>query len=243
MQPALIGITSFKTQNIYGYPMNAVMSAYIQAVARAGGLPLLIPLGLEEAAYQALFARLDGILFTGGGDIQPDLYGGQEHSKVGDVDADRDRVELWLAKQVVEQDKPFLGICRGFQVLNVALGGSLYEDILDQKEGALKHDYYPDLPRNLLAHGVEIAEGSRLANILGLTSTQVNSLHHQGVRQLASRLSATAHAPDGMLEAYELPAHRFGLAVQWHPEWLQEHEPMRKLFSAFVEPRATEFRN
>ena len=196
---------------------------------------MLIPLGLEEAAYQALFERMDGILFTGGGDIAPDQYGGQEHSKVGDVDAERDRVELWLAKQVVEQDKPFLGICRGFQVLNVALGGSLYEDILDQKDGALKHDYYPDYPRNLLSHGVEIEPASRLAGILGLTAAQVNSLHHQGVRQLASRLNATAHAPDGILEAYELPAHRFGLAVQWHPEWLQEHEPMRKLFSDFVE--------
>jgi putative glutamine amidotransferase len=235
MSQPLIGITSFQHLNKYGYPMHAVMAAYIQAVARAGGLPVLVPLGLEEEAYQALFARLDGILFTGGGDIAPDHYGGQSHSKVGDVDSERDRVELWLAKQVVEQDKPFLGICRGFQVLNVALGGSLYEDILDQKEGALKHDYYPDYPRNLLAHGVTIEPASRLAGILGLTAAQVNSLHHQGVRQLASRLTATAHAPDGMLEAYELPAHRFGLAVQWHPEWLQEHEPMRKLFEVFVE--------
>jgi putative glutamine amidotransferase len=235
MGQALIGITSFQHLNKFGFPMHAVMAAYIQAVARAGGLPVLIPLGLEVAAYQALFERLDGILFTGGGDVNPDRYGGQEHSKVGDVDAERDRVELWLSQAVIAQDKPFLGICRGCQVLNVALGGTLYEDILDQKEGALKHDYYPDQPRSLLAHEVEIAPGSRLAGILGLTSTQVNSLHHQGVRQLASRLTATAHAPDGMLEAYELPAHRFGLAVQWHPEWLQEHEPMRKLFSAFVE--------
>jgi len=234
MGQALIGITSFQHLNKFGYPMNAVMSAYIQAVARAGGLPVLLPLGLEDTAYQAIFERLDGVLFTGGGDVHPDRYGGQEHSKVGDVDAERDRVELWLAQAVIAQNKPFLGICRGCQVLNVALGGTLYEDILDQKEGAIKHDYYPDHPRSLLAHGVEIAEGSRLAGILGLTRAQVNSLHHQGVRQLASRLTATAHAPDGILEAYELPAHRFGLAVQWHPEWLQEHEPMRKLFEAFV---------
>src|SRR4030065_548275 len=112
MQQALIGITSFTTQNNYGYPMNAVMSAYIQAVARAGGLPVLIPLGLEEAAYQALFARLDGILFTGGGDIQPDLYGGQEHSKVGDVDADRDPGELWLGKQGGGEGKALLRVLR-----------------------------------------------------------------------------------------------------------------------------------
>jgi putative glutamine amidotransferase len=234
MDSPLIGITSFTHLNQYGYPMNAVMSAYIQAVAHAGGLPVLIPLGLEQNAYQAMFERLDGILFTGGGDVQPERYGGQEHHKVGDVDAERDRVELWLAQAVVDQNKPFLGICRGFQVLNVALGGTLYEDILDQKQAALKHDYYPDIPRNTLAHEVTIAPESRLAGILGLNATQVNSLHHQGIKRLASRLTPTAHAPDGMLEAYELPAHRFGLAVQWHPEWLQEHAPMRKLFEEFV---------
>jgi putative glutamine amidotransferase len=235
MSDPLIGITSFTHLNQSGLPMNAVMSSYIQAVARAGGLPVLIPLGLEIRAYQAMFKRLDGILFTGGGDVHPERYGGQAHEKVGDVDAERDRVELWLAQAVVEQDKPFLGICRGFQVLNVAQGGTLYEDILDQKQGALKHDYYPDIPRNTLAHEVTIDPQSRLAGILGLTTSPVNSLHHQGVRQLAARFTPTAHAPDGMLEAYELPAHRFGLAVQWHPEWLQEHEPMRKLFEAFIQ--------
>lgn len=234
IQP-LIGITSFTQLNEYGHPMNAVMSAYTQAVANAGGLPLLIPLGLKETAYQALLPRLNGILFTGGGDVHPDHYGGQPHPKVGDVDTERDLFEIWLARQVVEQDKPFLGICRGIQVINVALGGTLYEDILAQKQGAIKHDYYPNKPRNLLAHGVEIAAGSHLATILGLTSTQVNSLHHQGIKTLASCFTPTAHAPDGLLEAFELPNHRFGLAVQWHPEWLQEHAPMRKLFEAFVE--------
>jgi putative glutamine amidotransferase len=234
MYEALIGITTFRHMNQYGYPMHAVMAAYIEAVTRAGGVPVLIPLGLQEAGYQALFTRLDGILFTGGGDMHPDSYGGQAHSKVGDVDTERDRAELWLARQAAGSDKPFLGICRGFQVINVALGGSLYEDILDQKESALKHDYYPDYPRNLLAHGVEIAPESRLAKILGQTAPQVNSLHHQGVRKIAPSLSATAYAPDGILEAYELPGHRFGLAVQWHPEWLQEREPMRKLFEAFI---------
>lgn len=235
MDSPLIGITSFTHLNQYGYPMNAVMSAYIQAVACAGGSPLLIPLGLEDQAYWTIFERLDGILFTGGGDVHPDRYGGQEHTRVGDVDAERDRVELWLAQAVVDQDKPFLGICRGCQVLNVALGGTLYEDIQDQKDDALKHDYYPDIPRNLLAHDIQINPDSRLAGILESTNTQVNSLHHQAVRQLASRLTPSAHAPDGILEAYELPNHRFGLAVQWHPEWLQEHAPMRKLFEAFVQ--------
>lgn len=234
MGQALIGITSFHDLNDTGYPMNAVMSSYIAAVASAGGLPVCIPLGLDESTYQSLFERLDGLLFTGGGDVHPSQYAGQPHHKVVNVDTDRDRTELWLARQVVSQDKPFLGICRGFQVINVAFGGSLYEDILDQKPGALKHDYYPNIPRNQLSHAVDIDPSSKLTHILGLSSTQVNSLHHQGVKHLAPQLTPTAYAPDGILEAYEIPSHRFGMAVQWHPEWLQEHEPMRKLFQAFV---------
>ena len=238
MGQALIGITSFQQRNKAGNAMHSAMAAYIEAVAHAGGLPVLIPLGLDETAYQALLERLDGVLFTGGGDVHPDRYGGKDHARLGDVDAERDRVELWLARAVATQDKPFLGICRGFQVINVALGGSLYEDILDQKPGALRHDYYPDIPRNHLAHSVKIEPTSLLANILGTTSPQVNSLHHQGVRQIAESLTPTAYAPDGILEGYELPTHRFGLAVQWHPEWLQEHEPMRRLFKAFVDASA-----
>jgi putative glutamine amidotransferase len=139
-----------------------------------------------------------------------------------------------LVQEALTQGKPFLGICRGLQVINVALGGSLYEDLLDQHPNALKHNRFPEEARDFLAHSVKIDEDSRLSNILSAEGAEVNSLHHQGIRQLAPQLRATAHAPDGVIEAVEAPAHPFGLAVQWHPEWLQAHLAMRALFEKFV---------
>mgnify|MGYP001139041284 CR=1 FL=1 len=238
MNPPLIGVTVFRTKTQSGLPALSVTDAYVQALHQAGAAPLLIPLGAPEAALQAIVDRLDGVLLTGGGDIVPDTFGGQPHPRVGDVDADRDRIEISLVKRLVAQKRPFLGICRGIQVINVALGGTLYTDIADQHAGALRHDNYPDIPRDFLAHTVEVSETSRLAQILGHTRHQVNSLHHQAACQLAPGLKPTAYAPDGILEAVELPDHPFGLGVQWHPEWLQAHAPMRALFSAFVQAAA-----
>jgi len=235
MPRPLIGITTARLLNKANIHVLSVAEAYVQAVLGAGGLPVLLPLGLDEPTISELLARLDGLLFTGGGDIAPERYGGQPHERVYDVDLDRDRIELSLVDWTARQGKPFLGICRGFQVVNVALGGSLYEDILDQHAGALKHDYFPGYPRDQLVHPVQLTPGSRLASILGQTEVQVNSLHHQGVRQVPGVLTTTALAPDGIPEAVELPGHLFGLAVQWHPEWLQAHDPMRALFRALVE--------
>lgn len=234
MPSPLIGITTSRVLNKSNIYVMSTPEAYVQAVYHAGGLPVLIPLGIADADLEAMLERLDGVLFTGGGDVAPERYGGQPHPRVYDVDLDRDRVELKLVKLAVERQMPFLGICRGFQVINVALGGTLYEDILDQHAGALKHDYFPGYPRDQLTHPVKITSGSRLAEMLGLTEVEVNSLHHQGVRQVSPELSLTAQAPDGIPEAVELPGHPFGLAVQWHPEWLQAYAPMRSLFEAFV---------
>jgi putative glutamine amidotransferase len=119
-------------------------------------------------------------------------------------------------------------------VINVALGGSLYEDLGNQFPGALQHDNDLQYRRDYLAHPVSLVQGSRLSDILGVNELPVNSLHHQGIRRLAPALEATAHAPDGVIEGIELPQHPFGLAVQWHPECLQEHAPMRRLFQEFV---------
>jgi putative glutamine amidotransferase len=127
-------------------------------------------------------------------------------------------------------------------VINVARGGSLYEDITDQHPGALKHDCYPDWPRDHLAHEVDIEPDSQLAQVLGRSHERVNSLHHQAIRQVSPELRTTAHAPDGIIEAVELPGHPFGLAVQWHPECLQAYAPMRLLFQAFVNA-ASQYRN
>jgi putative glutamine amidotransferase len=234
MLSPLIGITTSRVLNKSNIHVMSTPEAYVQAVYHAGGLPVLIPLGIADADLEAMLARLDGLLFTGGGDVAPERYGGLSHPKVYDVDLDRDRVEINLVELAVERKMPFLGVCRGFQVINVALGGTLYEDILDQHPGALKHDYFPGYPRDQLAHAVKIMPGSRLADILGQTEVEVNSLHHQGVRQMPGTLQLTALAPDGIPEAFELPGHPFGLAVQWHPEWLQAYAPMMRLFEEFV---------
>jgi putative glutamine amidotransferase len=208
--------------------------SYILAVADAGGAPLVIPLGLPEALLNEVLPRLDGLLFSGGGDVHPERYGSQMHPAVSSVDKDRDRVELYVFHETLRQRKPFLGICRGFQVINVALGGTLYEDILDQHPDGLDHRHQPGKSRHYLAHRVTVEPDSRLGAILGQKSVSVNSMHHQGVRQLASELAASAWAPDGIIEGFELPDQPFALAVQWHPECLQEHASMRALFRAFV---------
>jgi putative glutamine amidotransferase len=208
--------------------------AYIRSVSNAGAITVLIPSNLANEDLDNLLTNLDGILFTGGSDLDPACYGSALYSKVQEIDTERDRVELYLVRKAVQLQLPFFGICRGCQVINVALGGSLYEDLADQFPGDIQHDKH-DKPRNSLVHPVVMKATSRLNEILEESSIEVNSLHHQGINQLASKLTAVAHAPDGLVEAVELPAHPFGLAVQWHPEELQAYEPMRKLFGAFIQ--------
>lgn len=234
MSLPMIGLTTYRSLSQQGYPQFAQSEAYTRALAQAGACPVMIPLGLPEAALQTLLARLDGVLFTGGGDVDPARYGNPQHPLVADVDPNRDQLEIGLLHELTRAGKPFLGICRGLQVINVALGGSLYEDLLEQRPGSLEHRFYPGWPREHLAHAVQIEPGSRLAEILSGPTFPVNSLHHQGIQRLAAGLRPTASAPDGLVEAFELPGHSFGLAVQWHPENLQEHAPMRALFQAFV---------
>lgn len=234
MTQPLIGLTAFRQWNLRGDPVLSINEAYTSAILRAGGIPVVIPLGLPESYLEALLPRLDGVVFTGGGDIHPDRYSSKMHPAVDDVDVDRDRVETHLFQQTLQSERPFLGICRGLQLVNVALGGSLYEDILDQHTGSIKHRYYPDWPRDYIAHDVRVETGSRLEKIVGQNSLPVNSLHHQGIRRLAGPLLATAFASDGIVEAVELKDYPYGLAVQWHPEWLPKHAPMQAIFSDFI---------
>ena len=236
----LIGLTTYNDKNQYGFPIAALMHKYILAVSEAGGTPVLIPSGLTEEARLSLLERLDGILFTGGGDIATETFGGEPHPSLVSVDPARDTLELALLQAAASDGKPFLGICRGFQLVNVALGGTLYTDLADQMPGALKHDYYPDRPRDYRAHQVKVDEGSRLGQILGEPVIDVNSMHHQGAKDLAAALKPVACAPDGLVEAVELPGHPFGLAVQWHPEWLTDQPAIRRLFEAFVEACSVE---
>ncbi len=235
MKTPLIGLTTYNQTNKSNFPIAALMHKYIDAIAEAGGAPLLIPSGLQAEALETIFDRLDGVLFTGGGDVAIERYGGQSHPDVSGVDPARDAVEIELVRLAVARGKPFLGICRGIQVVNVALGGTLYTHIPDQRSGALKHNYDSGSQREYLAHRVQIEPESRMAEIFGVTDFEVNSLHHQGILQSAPGLKPVGYAPDGLIEAAELRGHVFGMAVQWHPEWLTAYEHARRLFRAFVE--------
>ncbi len=239
MNAPLIGLTTTRNLNNGCNAQFSLGIDYSNSVLRAGGIPVLIPLGQPEEQLEQLISRLDGMIFSGGGDILPDHYHGTQHPLVSYVDEDRDRVEFLLFKQILSRKMPFFGICRGFQVINVALGGTLYEDILDQKPGSLRHQYHPDYARDYLAHPVKIEADSKLAKITADLEVNVNSFHHQGIRQLASELRATAYAPDGIVEGIEMIDYPYGLAVQWHPENLYAYPKMRALFEAFVETART----
>jgi putative glutamine amidotransferase len=232
--PPLIGITTMR-HSCSNYGEREVMGlshAFVDSVRFQGGLPVLIPLGLSEVELAALFARLDGLILSGGGDVDPRHYGMAMTDKVAEVDYDRDRVELLLARWSVSQKKPLLAVCRGMQVLNVAMGGTLWQDIFSDLPQANRHTYYPGYPRNLRAHPIQVAEGSLLAELIEQPIIDVNSLHHQSCREIAPGLKVSAVAPDGVIEAAEIIDHPFGLAVQWHPEWMQDSVPMKNLFVA-----------
>ncbi|MBW8012007.1 MAG: gamma-glutamyl-gamma-aminobutyrate hydrolase family protein [Chloroflexi bacterium] len=236
MPAPLIGIsTRNTTSETYKIPLISSPRSYIEALSKAGALPVLIPLGLPENQLKELITSLDAVVFTGGGDIETELFIGEDHPEVTGVDKERDNMELQLVHDVLETQMLFLAICRGIQVLNVAMGGTLYTHIADQLPGAVEHTFFPGYPWDHMAHTVQLEEGSRLAEIVDTQTLPVNSLHHQGVRELASGLRATGYSPDGLVEAAELPEHPFGLAVQWHPEWLPDDPKMQALFSTFVE--------
>lgn len=215
-------------------PTYEIPQAYLDAILTAGGLPILLPTSLPINALPELVNRFDGFVLSGGGDVDPALYGGKANANVHAINAERDAFELALVPLVLAADKPLLAICRGVQVLNVALGGSLYEDIASTLSAAQRHDWYPNYPRDYLAHTVEVEPGSRLARILGTRKLRTNSLHHQAIRQPAPAFEVVAHAEDGVIEAVELPGKRFAIGVQWHPECLPEEPAIQRLFKAFV---------
>ncbi|MGZ9234209.1 MAG: gamma-glutamyl-gamma-aminobutyrate hydrolase family protein [Anaerolineales bacterium] len=233
MKP-VIGITTNQSRNANGQPTIMLMQSYVNAVIQAGGVPVLIPSLIAEDGWDALYSRLDGILFSGGGDIGLEYSPGDPHPRIDDVDLARDAIELKLVQAATSDGKPFLGICRGCQVVNVALGGTLYTHIPDQLPNALDHSY-PGNMRKVLVHEVKIEEGTQFAKIFDEPIIKVNSLHHQGIKDIAPSLRVAGHAPDGLVEAIELPDHPFGLAVQWHPEWLTDQEGTRNLFGKFVQ--------
>jgi putative glutamine amidotransferase len=214
-----------------------VRATYPHAVEVGGGLPTLIPLYTDFDTLHDLFHRLDGIVLTGGGDIDPKHYGAICSPYTTEIVEDRDRVEIQLARWAVEEDKPLLAICRGIQVLNVALGGTLIQDIRDEVPDSIRHDADEDIWFERLTHEVKIDPDTKLHATLGeQTQLSVNSLHHQALAQVASPLKVVACAPDGIIEGVEVPDRQFAVGVQWHPEALvDKSDPMRQLFQSFVQ--------
>lgn len=228
-----IGITTWTDQKAQG-PYVTVSRGYFDSIERAGGLPwALPPTGTEEGAAEYL-ESLDGLLLTGGTDVWPRLYGEDPLPQVTFADADRDRWEMALVHEARRRDLPVLGICRGHQLLNVALGGSLWQDLPTQRPGGLGHS--PSLAMDELWQAIRIVPGeSRLREVFQRDEVLVNSFHHQAVKSLASGLRATAHSADGVIEAYEAEG-VFLVGVQFHPETLSARFPeFLGLFGAFVD--------
>lgn len=241
MKP-IIGITS-RTAPISSSNLNYAMvqTSYVNAVLQAGGVPVVIPSDITPAGYESLFARMDGILISGGGDISLDYFAGEPHKEIYGIEPMRDAIEIGLCRLAAEKGLPFLGICRGVQIMNVALGGTLYTHIPDQLPSELQHDYpgSDGVPaRTSLAHAVVLEHGSSIAQLMGAEQLKVNSLHHQGVKDVAPGLSPVGRSSDGLVEALEMPGHPFAIGVQWHPEWLTDQPVTRNLFGAFVEAAA-----
>ncbi len=242
MPKPLIGVTAERWSSSTTHPnrnVQGALTSYLEAVAGAGGLPVILPLSLGDEDLREVYARLDGVLLPGGGDIEPALFQAVPHPKTNGIDPDRDRLEIDLARRAAADHKPLFGICRGIQVFNVALGGTLYQDITDERGTGLAHMCLSSqFPANHHAHGVKVEEETLLARVLGQPLVQVNSRHHQSVKDVAPGLEIAARAPDGVIEAIELPEHPFALGVQWHPENLQAQPEMKALFVKFVEEAA-----
>jgi putative glutamine amidotransferase len=235
MVAPLIGITTSVT--VGKTPERAyVNGAYIKAVQAAGGIPLLLTPHFTPEVQAALWQRLDGLVLTGGGDIEPSRFGEPRHRAVDDVSPARDELELGLTRRAVADAVPVFAICRGIQVLNVALGGTLVQDIAGERPGSLVHSQ--KAPRHEPTHAVKVmGEGTRLGRVLGALEVQVNSMHHQAIGRLGKGLRDVAWAPDGVVEGVEMAGdERFVLGVQWHPEELVGHDQAaRNLFAAVVD--------
>ena len=207
----------------------ALATLYPEAIERAGGVPVIVPL-LRPEAIAALLDRVDGICLPGGPDLQPSAYGEEPHPELGPTEPRVDAVELALVRAADRRNLPILGICRGMQLLNVARGGTLHQHLPDVVGDQLEHRQ-PE-HGSVTTHRVDTAPHSRLRAILGGPSLQVNSFHHQAVRTLGDDLTATAWAVDGTIEAIEEPGERLVLGVQWHAEGLQAHDPLFELLIA-----------
>lgn len=242
----LIGVTMGreKSQRFFGLNLFIMNQTYVRTLEQLGALPVMIPLHMTEASLRGIFERLDGLFLPGGEDIDPANYGAERHDLLGATDKERDRTELLLTRWAVERGMPVLGVCRGAQMINVACGGSLYQDILSDRPDLTKHDYFPpSFERYRISHPIDIEADSRLAHALGQIH-EVNSMHHQGLDRIGYGLRVVARADDGLPEAVEAPALPYVVGVQWHPEELAKTDQMSaNLFYDFVRAAAGPWRS
>jgi putative glutamine amidotransferase len=237
MKPPLIAVSTSVT--VDKYPERAYVNAsYLNAVQQAGGVPVPLPPQLTPAARGEILEHVQGVLLTGGGDVDPARFGETAHRTTTDVSAARDTLEIELTRWALAKHVPLLAVCRGLQVLNVALGGSLYQDIPSEPGSPLDHSQaeLQGKARHIPTHQVKVRDGSRLAGILGALEVDVNSFHHQAIKRLGQGLVDVAWAPDSIVEGVELAdADQFVVGVQWHPEELVGNDPAAfNLFAALV---------
>ncbi|MCO7125329.1 gamma-glutamyl-gamma-aminobutyrate hydrolase family protein [Sporolactobacillus shoreicorticis] len=207
-----------------------MVPGYMDGIRQAGAIPVMLPLTDDPAIIREISEHFEGFLFTGGHDVSPNLYGERESVKCGETCPRRDLMETMLFREVLDADKPAFGICRGIQLFNAVLGGTLYQDIPSELPSGICHSQKP--PYDRPAHTVSIK--GPLRDLLGKDEVSVNSYHHQGIKRIAPQLTPTADAQDGLVEAVYMPERRFVQAVQWHPEFAFSSIDSQKLFSAFV---------
>ena len=234
---AIIGISSSiivdNSGSFAGYKRAYVNKDYVDAVIRAGGVPLIIPFSTDKEVIISQAQLIDGLILSGGHDINPYNYGQEPSQKIGETFPERDTYEMILLEERKKRNIPILGICRGFQLINVAAGGTLYQDLSLIPGNILKHNQVSN--PTLKTHKVEIKENSFISSIFG-KETMVNSFHHQVIDKVANDFIVVAKASDGVVEAIEHKTYKFLVAVQWHPEMLAVNcEKARELFSKFVE--------
>ena len=231
----LIGITpDVAATGDTAEPLIVLQERYARAIQQAGAIPLVLPIALAPATLRRVVESLDGIVVSGGDfDIHPKYYGERATERLGNIREERTEFELELISLALKRDMPLLGVCGGAQAINVALGGSLYQDIKSQVAGAAEHEQGHLKDRG--GHAVKIIPGTKLRRIVGRDSLEVNTTHHQSVKKLGKGLIVNAAAADGVVEGLESQGHAFVLGVQWHPEFLvHRNNEQRKIFSAFV---------
>ncbi len=217
-------------KSIWMYP------GYPEGITAAGGIPVILSILNCDEDIEAIADRLDGFVFSGGQDVDPRHYGEALLKYSDEIYPPRDQLELRLLRAVMDRDKPILGVCRGLQLINVALGGTLYQDINKQVKRDLPIQHFQQNNYEYPVHEVNIETNSRLYEIIGTETIRVNSMHHQAIARLAPQLIAAAASGDGLVEAVEIRNLTFGLAVQWHPEFLwQQDESTLKILLAFVD--------